>query len=115
MTTQTVRSPTEEACAAAVGVMKLLADGTRLRLLHVLGTDGEHSVTELADVVPATTAGVSQHLAKLRLGGLVLTRREGNRIYYRLANEHVGTLVAEALMQADHLVGGAAHHGGAQL
>ena len=94
---------------SAVGVLKLLADTTRLRLLHVLGS-GERSVAELAESVGASPAAASQHLAKLRLGGLVVTRRDGNRIYYSLINEHVGTLVHEALMQADHLVGGALHH-----
>lgn len=95
---------------SAVEVLKLLGDVTRLRLLDVLGS-GEHSVTDLAEAVDAAPAAVSQHLAKLRLGGLVLTRRDGNRIFYRVVNDHVDKLVREALLQADHLVGGALHHG----
>lgn len=114
MTTQIHALPTQAECGSAVGVLKLLADTTRLRLLHVLSTFGERSVTELAEVVEAPSSAVSQHLAKLRLGGLVLTRRDGNRIYYSLINEHVGQLVQESFLQADHLVGGAAHHAGTE-
>ena len=109
MTKQIDTLPTLAEYTSAVGVLKLLADTTRLRLLHVL-TAGEQSVADLAEAVEAAPAAVSQHLAKLRLGGLVLTRREGNRVFYSLINEHVGKLVREALLQADHLVGGALHH-----
>ena len=107
--TQIVDMPHVAEFASAVGVLKLLGDVTRLQLLHVL-TAGEFSVAELAATVEVPGPSVSQHLAKLRLGGLVLTRRDGNRIFYRLINGHVGALVAEALLQADHVVGGARHH-----
>jgi len=104
---QKVPSSTE--FAAAASVLKLLADATRLRVLHAL-LDGERSVNELAERVEAQPATVSQHLAKLRLAHLVATRREGNRIHYSLANDHMERLVREALFEADHLVGGASHH-----
>ena len=112
MSTQIDELPTLVEADAAVGVLKLLADTTRLRVLQVLASSGERSVAELAVLVDVPATGVSQHLAKLRLGGLVMTRRSGNRIFYRVVNEHVGTLVQEAFLQADHLVGGAAHHHG---
>jgi DNA-binding transcriptional ArsR family regulator len=100
-------SPSEFEAAAVV--LKMLADPTRLRVLHAL-LSGERSVNDLAEAVEAQPAAVSQHLAKLRLGHLVATRREGNRIHYSLANDHVERLVREALFEADHLVGGATHH-----
>jgi len=109
MPTQVRKSYSVAEYASAVEVLKLLADVTRLRMLDVLST-GERSVTELAEVAEAAPAAVSQHLAKLRLSGLVRTRRDGNRIYYSAVNEHVGRLVRESLLQADHFVGGAAHH-----
>lgn len=53
---------------------------------------------------------MSQHLAKLRLAGLVDTRREGRRIHYSLRDGHLRRLVLEALSHADHRVSGTAPH-----
>lgn len=53
---------------------------------------------------------MSQHLAKLRLAGLVETRREGRYLYYRLRDGHLRQLVMEALSHADHRVSGQAPH-----
>jgi DNA-binding transcriptional ArsR family regulator len=86
----------------AVRVLKLLADPTRLRLVHAL-LHGEHAVGELAEHVGARQAAVSQHLAKLRWAGLVTSRRDGNRIYYRTVDDHVERLVAEAFAHAFHV------------
>jgi DNA-binding transcriptional ArsR family regulator len=47
-------------------------------------------------------AAISHHLAKLRLAGVVRTRRDGNRIYYAARDRHIEGLVAEALRPADH-------------
>ena len=103
-------SPSAEQVSAAVGTLKLLADPTRLQILWAL-LHGEHSVGELADHLGVPPAGVSQHLAKLRLARLVTTRRDGNRIYYLADDDHVRRLVGEALFHADHLVTGAAPTG----
>lgn len=81
----------------------MAADPTRLRILWSL-LHGEHSVNELANHLGARPAAVSQHLAKLRLSRLVITRREGTRIFYRADNDHVLRLVEEALFHADHVV-----------
>jgi DNA-binding transcriptional ArsR family regulator len=97
-----VEMPTEEQVDLAVDTLKLLADGTRLRILWAL-LHGEHSVNRLADHIGAPPASVSQHLAKLRLARLVRTRREGNRIFYLADNSHLGSLVEEALFHADHI------------
>jgi DNA-binding transcriptional ArsR family regulator len=85
-----------------VGMLKLLGDETRLRIIWAL-LDGEHSVNELADLVGAQAAGVSQHLAKLRLARLVRTRRDGTRIFYVADDVHVRRLVEEVLSHADHV------------
>ena len=47
---------------------------------------------------------MSQHLARLRDGSLVTVRREANRSYYALANEHVELLVTNTLEQAEHVL-----------
>jgi len=87
---------------SAVGMLKLLGDETRLRIIWAL-LDGEHSVNELAALVGAHPTGVSQHLAKLRLARLVRTRRDGTRIYYVADDAHVRRLVEEVLSHADHV------------
>ena len=88
----------------------MLADATRIRIVLAL-RDTELSVNQLADMVQKPQAAVSQHLAKLRLGRIVATRREGTRVFYRLSNEHARQLVADAIFQAEHAVGGTpAHH-----
>lgn len=75
----------EAHAAAAARLMKLLASERRLILLCRLG-DGECSVGDLAQHVGLAPSAASQHLAKLRADGLVDTRRDGQTIYYRLAD-----------------------------
>ncbi len=94
--------PSEDEFRSAVGMLKLLGDETRLRIIWAL-LDGEHSVNELAELVGAQAAGVSQHLAKLRLARLVRTRRDGTRIFYVADDAHVRRLVEEVLSHADHI------------
>jgi DNA-binding transcriptional ArsR family regulator len=79
----------------------MLADPTRLRLLIAL-LDHDHDVTALATAVAMARPTVSQHLAKLRLAGLVATRRDGRHAVYRLRGGHVRALLTHALAQADH-------------
>ena len=94
----------------AVEIFKMLADPTRIRIVLAL-RDGELSVNTLANVVRKSPAAVSQHLAKMRLARMVSTRQDGTRVLYRLENEHARQLVADAIFQAEHALGGRpAHH-----
>lgn len=96
----------------AVEMFGMLADTTRLRLLWAL-LDREMSVNELAEAIRKPPAGVSQHLAKLRMARVVRTRRQGNQIFYRLDDSHVRQMVEDAIYQAEHASGGQlAHHVG---
>jgi DNA-binding transcriptional ArsR family regulator len=88
----------------AVEVLGLLADRTRLSLLRRLG-EGEADVTTLTEACHATRTSVSQHLARLRLAGLVTTRKDGRRVVYALRHGHLKRLVQEALSIADHQIG----------
>ena len=95
-----------------VEVFRMLADATRVQLLWAL-SGGELAVNDLAARVGKPAPSVSQHLAKLRMARLVRTRREGIQVYYRLENEHVRQLVADAVFNAEHAAGGVpAHHRG---
>ncbi len=92
-----------ERIAVAVEILGLLADRTRLALLRRLGA-GEADVTTLTEACGASRTSVSQHLARLRLAGLVTTRKDGRRAVYALRHGHLRRLVDEALSAADHRV-----------
>ncbi len=74
-------------------VAKALANGIRLELIEALG-QGERSVEEVARAVGIPIANASHHLQVLREGGVVLSRREGVQIIYRLADDEVIRVVA---------------------
>jgi len=69
-------------------VAKALANGRRAELVDVLA-QGERHVEELADEIGQSVANTSFHLRALAGAGLVVTRRDRTRIYYRLASERV--------------------------
>ena len=99
----------EDRVRAAADLLRLLADPTRLRLLAALAA-APHDVTELTDLTGLPRPAVSQHLAKLRLGGLVESRAAGRRRVYAVRNGHVRRLVTETLEHADHLLAGLPDH-----
>lgn len=104
-----VELPSEAQVGAAIAAFALLSDATRLRLLWLLGT-GEYDVGTLARLVGAAPSATSQHLAKLRLAGLVTVRRDGRHHIYTVRGGHVRRLISEALYQADHTVSGQPDH-----
>ncbi|MHA5052954.1 ArsR/SmtB family transcription factor [Streptomyces sp. SD15] len=95
------RTPGEEQFALAAELLALLGDRTRLALLHTL-SGGEADVSTLTEECGAARPAVSQHLARLRLAGLVTTRKEGRRVIYSLRDGHLRRVVDEALSLADH-------------
>ncbi|MFM9606584.1 ArsR/SmtB family transcription factor [Streptomyces turgidiscabies] len=104
-----LRAPDSARLAEATEVFALLSDATRLHLLWLLA-QGESDVGSLTERCEASRTAASQHLAKLRLAGLVETRREGRYVHYRLRDGHLRRLVMEALSHADHRVSGSAPH-----
>lgn len=73
-------------------VAKAMSNGYRLELLEFLA-QGERSVDALAQVSGLTVANTSQHLQQLRQAGLVSTRKEGHKVYYRLSGTDVAALL----------------------
>ena len=74
-------------------VGRALSSGRRTEIIDVLA-QGERSVEEIAGEIGQSVANTSQHLQQLLRTGLVVSRRDGNRIYYSLAGERVGELWA---------------------
>lgn len=101
--------PTDEQVNVAVVTLGLLADHTRLRILWLLASE-ERDVGTLAQLAGATPSATSQHLAKLRLAGLVAVRREGRQHIYSARGSHIRRLVEEVLFHADHRLSDAPDH-----
>jgi rhodanese-related sulfurtransferase/DNA-binding HxlR family transcriptional regulator len=72
-------------------VAKALASGRRAEVVDLLA-QGERSVDEIAAELGQTVANTSHHLRAMARAGLLTTRREGTRVYYRLASDRVGDL-----------------------
>ena len=100
---------TQDQVAAAVVAFGLLADPTRVRMLWALREESL-DVASLAQYADCRSTTASQHLAKLRLAGLVQGTRQGRRIVYQLRGAHARALLAEALFHADHQVTGEPVH-----
>jgi rhodanese-related sulfurtransferase/DNA-binding HxlR family transcriptional regulator len=73
-------------------VAKALSSGNRLELLEYLA-QGERSVEALAKVAGLTVANTSQHLQQLRQTGLVVSRKEGLKVFYSLGSDDVIGLI----------------------
>ena len=101
--------PTVDQIDVAVTTLALLADPTRLRILWLLAR-GDREVGALASLTGATASATSQHLAKLRLAGLVSMRKQGRLHVYAARGAHVRALVDEALYYADHQISGELDH-----
>ena len=84
--------PSGEVLAEAAAAFGLLASSARLHLMWALA-QGESDVTNLADRVGGALPAVSQHLAKLKLAGLVRSRREGRRQVYYVDDPDIVTVV----------------------
>lgn len=95
---------------SAAGTLRMLAEPTRLQLLWQLA-QGPQCVTQLVDAAGVPRTVVSQHLAKLRLSGLVDTRKDGRRVIYSLHDGHLLRLIQETINLADHRRTGEPSHG----
>ena len=100
---------------ALASVAAALGSGRRAEIVDVLA-QGERSVDEIAGEISQSVANTSQHLQVLARAGLVRTRREGTRVFYRLASDRVADLwaavrdvasehVAEVSLLADEYLG----------
>jgi rhodanese-related sulfurtransferase len=100
---------------ALASAAQALGSGRRAEIVDLLA-QGERSVEEIASEIDQSVANTSQHLQVLARAGLVRSRREGTRIFYRLASDRVGELwaavrdvavrhVAEVAVLADEYLG----------
>lgn len=84
---------------AATQIFDALSDFTRFQILSALGTQ-ERSVSELQEAAHVTQSAISHQLRLLRDRGVVVARRDGQRMMYSIADEHVVTLLRVGLEHA---------------
>jgi ArsR family transcriptional regulator len=82
----------EEHIEQAARALKAMAHPLRLKILCVLG-DREVSVQDIVACVGTSQSNISQHLAILREKGVLRTRKDANRVYYRVGDERTLTLL----------------------
>jgi ArsR family transcriptional regulator, lead/cadmium/zinc/bismuth-responsive transcriptional repressor len=92
----------------AAQILRAMGDGSRLRILDLL-KKRELCVTEIVAAVGEKFTTVSQRLKLLRSEGLIVRRRDGNHLYYALADRHVVDLILNALAHAKELDADPAH------
>ena len=76
----------------AAFALKAMSHPLRLKILCAVGKK-ELAVQDIVDYVGTTQSNVSQHLAKLRDKGILASRRDANRIYYRVKDERTLKLI----------------------
>ncbi len=69
-------------------ICKVFTNPKRLEIISLL-RDGEKTVNELTELAGVPQANVSQHLTVLRQNNVVITRRNGANIYYKIANPKI--------------------------
>jgi ArsR family transcriptional regulator, virulence genes transcriptional regulator len=78
----------EEIYELQADVCKIFANAKRLEIINIL-KDGETSANELIERTGLSKANLSQHMAVLKAKGVIMTRREGVGIFYRIANPKI--------------------------
>jgi ArsR family transcriptional regulator, lead/cadmium/zinc/bismuth-responsive transcriptional repressor len=92
--------PGEEHIRSVADIFAALSDPTRLRILLALSGE-DLCVCDLATVTGVSSSAVSHQLRVLRDRRLVSFVRDGKRAVYRLADEHVATLIAQSSAHAE--------------
>ncbi len=87
---------TEDQAMALERTFKILANSTRLRILHALFISEEICVSGLAEILAMKPTAVSNQLQRLTFSGIIESRRDGNQIYYRIIDPCVVKLLDSA-------------------
>jgi ArsR family transcriptional regulator len=82
----------QEQIETAARALKAISHPLRLKILCVIG-DGEVCVQDIVEVVGTSQSNISQHLAILRDKGVLLTRKDANRVYYRVGDQRTLQLI----------------------
>lgn len=79
----------EEDIHLAARSLKAMAHPLRLKILCILGGSGEFSVQDIVEQVGTSQSNISQHLSILRDKGILTSRKDANKVYYRIGDPKV--------------------------
>ena len=88
-----IQNVSEDELSDLAELFKIFGDSTRIKILFDL-FQGEKNVTEICDDLEMNQSAVSHQLKILKVSKLITSRRDGKAVYYRLADEHVKTIIA---------------------
>lgn len=91
--------PKEEELYELADLFKIFSDPTRIKILYVL-SESELCVCDIAEKLDMTQSAISHQLKILKQSKLVKNRREGQAVFYSLADSHVKTIMRQGL---DHV------------
>jgi DNA-binding transcriptional ArsR family regulator len=74
-------------------LFNLSGNAARLKILYLLKREGEMCPCDLSDVLEISVGGVSQHLRKLKDGGLVVDKKVGQTVFYSLVAQSTELLL----------------------
>lgn len=81
--------------AEVSSVLKAIGNERRLLILCYLAMNGEMSVGSLVEAIRLSQSALSQHLARMRADEIVTSRRDGQVIYYRIADPRIDALMTK--------------------
>ena len=81
-------TPSDKKLENNATLLKSLADPTRLKMIYLL-KNGELCVCEILEAMDKSQSTISHHLNMMKKENILLTRKEGKWIYYRLADENI--------------------------
>jgi DNA-binding transcriptional ArsR family regulator len=73
--------------------LKAMAHPLRLKILCILGGSGEVSVQDIVEQVGTSQSNISQHLSILREKGILASRKDANKVYYRVSDQKILQLI----------------------
>lgn len=88
-----IHSMSEDELGDLAELFKMFGDSTRIKILYDL-FDGEKNVSEITEDLDMTQSAISHQLKILKTSKLITARRDGKAMYYRLADDHVKTIIA---------------------
>ncbi len=83
----------EEYLTSMAEVIKLIGHPQRLRILEYLDIHGESSVNAIVEGIAGQQGAVSQNLNKMRLAGIISSRRDSRQVLYKIAAENAVTIL----------------------
>ncbi|HEY5117451.1 MAG TPA: metalloregulator ArsR/SmtB family transcription factor [Nakamurella sp.] len=98
-------NPADAGVDRVAEMFKLLGDPTRCRILYALLDAPDLRVLDIAAATGTTQTTVSAALRLLRTAGVVIGRRDGRTVHYRVADEHVAELLTVSWQHISHPVG----------